>query len=247
MNQAVQQFLEQLAAAESGWQWQIATHSLHPESWQAGESLSADDGSSVTAWGLSAGEKLVGRLQALGAKEATLSASTVAMVMAAKPLLGELLEVQRKLSQVEDQATHDALTSLLNRRGWETALSAEEARCRRHERAAAIVCLDLDRLKQRNDADGHAAGDELLQKTADCLRRAIRAGDIAARLGGDEFGILLVECTGECVPMILERLRKSLAATGVEATIGWAARDKACDLHATWQAADQALIAAKHK
>jgi diguanylate cyclase (GGDEF)-like protein len=247
MSQALQDFLEQLAAAAPGWQWQIATHALPPQTWQAGVAQSDDDDSSMTAWGLNSGEKLVGRLHARGAKDTSLSPATLALVMAAKPLLGELLALQGKLSQVEDQATHDALTGLLNRRGWETALAAEESRCRRHERAAVIVALDLDRLKQRNDAEGHAAGDELLQKTADCLRRAIRAQDIAARLGGDEFGILLVECAGECVPLILERLRKSLAATGVEATLGWAARDKACDLHATWQAADQTLIASKHK
>jgi diguanylate cyclase (GGDEF)-like protein len=167
-------------------------------------------------------------------------------------LWGDLLRLEQeritadeRASRAEQLALVDLLTQLPNRRGWEQALAREDQRCRRANHPAAIVCLDLDRLKQRNDIAGHAAGDELLRQTADCLRRAIRAQDIAARLGGDEFGILLVECAGDCVPQIVARLKSGLQAVGVDATIGWAARTSDADLHATWQAADQALIAAK--
>lgn len=159
----------------------------------------------------------------------------------------ELAAANKRAALAEEQALVDALTGLPNRRAWTLALASEEQRCRRANHPAAIVCLDLDRLKEQNDSAGHAAGDELLQLTADCLRRAIRAQDTAARLGGDEFGILLVECAGECVPLILERLRAALASAGVAATLGWAARTAGNDLHETWRAADEALIAAKHK
>ncbi|HVK79352.1 MAG TPA: GGDEF domain-containing protein [Verrucomicrobiae bacterium] len=167
-------------------------------------------------------------------------------------LQAELLRTQQELAAAkqrallaEELALVDPLTGLPNRRAWELALAREDQRCRRANHAAAIICLDLDRLKEENDSSGHAAGDELLQHTADALRKAIRAQDFAARLGGDEFGILLVECAGECVPAIIERLRTTLAEAGVAATLGWAARTNDADLHATWRKADQAMIAAK--
>lgn len=157
----------------------------------------------------------------------------------------ELAAANERAAQAEALALVDPLTGLSNRRAWEQALAREERRCQRAKHPAAIICLDLDRLKEQNDTAGHAAGDELLQHTADALRKAIRAHDIAARLGGDEFGILLVECAGECMPQIIARLKSGLQAAGVEATLGWAARTTDADLQATWQAADQALIAAK--
>ena len=157
----------------------------------------------------------------------------------------ELDAANKRAALAEELALIDPLTGLANRRAWEQALAREEQRCRRAQHPAAIICLDLDRLKEQNDTAGHAAGDELLQRTADCLRRAIRAHDIAARLGGDEFGILLVECAGDCVPQIVARLKSALQTASVAATLGWAARTNDADLHATWMAADQALIAAK--
>jgi len=167
-------------------------------------------------------------------------------------LQAELQRMQQELdaanqhaARAEELALVDPLTQLANRRAWELALAREEQRCRRAKHPAAIICIDLDRLKEQNDTSGHAAGDELLQRTADCLRRAIRAHDIAARLGGDEFGVLLVECAGDCVPQIVARLKSSLQAAGVAATLGWAACAKDADLHETWRKADQALIAAK--
>jgi diguanylate cyclase (GGDEF)-like protein len=155
------------------------------------------------------------------------------------------LLAEERAANAEELALVDALTGLPNRRAWEQALAREEQRCRRANHPAAIVCMDLDRLKEQNDNAGHAAGDELLQKAADCLHRAIRTHDLAARLGGDEFGILLVECAGGCMPAIIERLHAALVVAGVAATLGWAARANGNDLHEAWHAADQALIAAK--
>ncbi len=183
---------------------------------------------------------------------ATLTNYDQSIVERAIFLWGDLLRIEHernyaseRAARAEELALVDALTGLPNRRAWEQALAREEQRCRRANHPAAIICMDLDRLKEQNDSAGHAAGDELLQKAADCLRRAIRPHDLAARLGGDEFGILLVECAGECMPTIIERLRAALAAADVSATLGWAARANGNDLHEAWRAADQALITAK--
>ena len=93
----------------------------------------------------------------------------------------ELDSANQRAAQAEALALVDPLTQLPNRRAWEQALAREERRCQRAKHPAAIICLDLDRLKEQNDTAGHAAGDELLQHTADALRKAIRAHDIAAQ------------------------------------------------------------------
>lgn len=178
-------------------------------------------------------------------KETPLNEQVLRLQAELRRMQQELDAANKRAALAEELALVDPLTGLANRRAWELALAREEQRCRRTKHPAAIVCLDLDRLKEQNDTAGHAAGDELLQKTADCLRRAIRAHDIAARLGGDEFGILLVECAGDAVPGIVARLKSTLQAAGVAVTLGWAARTNDIDLQATWRAADQALIAAK--
>ena len=93
--------------------------------------------------------------------------------------------------ELHHMADHDPLTGLLNRRGFETALRAHLARCRRYGTSGALLMLDLDGFKAVNDTLGHAAGDELLKSTATALATRLRESDVVARLGGDEFAVLL--------------------------------------------------------
>ena len=91
------------------------------------------------------------------------------------------------------QASHDALTGLVNRREFERRLeeSLEAAR----GGARHVLCyLDLDRFKAVNDECGHIAGDGMLREVAGIVKEAVRDSDTVGRLGGDEFGILLVGC-----------------------------------------------------
>ena len=103
--------------------------------------------------------------------------------------------------------THDALTGLFNRTFFETELERMQ-----HSRMypVSIVVVDVDGLKKVNDSQGHAAGDELLKRTAQVLRVVFRTEDVVARIGGDEFAILLPKSTHSHALEALARIRSSL-------------------------------------
>ena len=92
------------------------------------------------------------------------------------------------------QASHDALTGLVNRREFERRL--QEALESAHDGGQRhVLCyLDLDRFKAVNDECGHTAGDSMLREVAALIKDAVRDSDTVGRLGGDEFGILLAGC-----------------------------------------------------
>ncbi len=96
--------------------------------------------------------------------------------------------------QLSYQASHDALTGLVNRRAFEMRL--EQALHSAHEQNLehALLYLDLDQFKIINDTCGHIAGDALLRQLSHVLQSRVRKQDTLARLGGDEFGILMERC-----------------------------------------------------
>ena len=99
-------------------------------------------------------------------------------------------EALAKLSQT------DALTGLLNRRGFEARLKDAVAAARATGGGGALLYVDLDNFKQINDRHGHAQGDAALRAAAELLRRSVRAGDLVARLGGDEFAAWMGDVDG---------------------------------------------------
>jgi diguanylate cyclase (GGDEF)-like protein len=92
------------------------------------------------------------------------------------------------------QASHDALTGLINRREFEHRVERAITHARAQAATHALLYLDLDQFKVVNDTCGHAAGDELLQQLAQILLSSVRHRDTLGRLGGDEFGMLLENC-----------------------------------------------------
>jgi diguanylate cyclase (GGDEF)-like protein len=97
----------------------------------------------------------------------------------------------------EEQALHDSLTHLANRKLFQDRVSHALTRTQRRPAQLAILFIDLDNFKDVNDSLGHAAGDHVLTIMAERVRACIRPGDTAARLGGDEFAILLEDIKGE--------------------------------------------------
>jgi diguanylate cyclase (GGDEF)-like protein/PAS domain S-box-containing protein len=127
-------------------------------------------------------------------------------------LLHDVTELRGLHRQMSYQATHDALTGLVNRREFEHRLDEAAETARRGEATHMLCCLDLDRFKIVNDTSGHLAGDSMLREVAKLLREAVRDSDTVARLGGDEFGMLLVGCPLDKARQIADDVCRSIAA-----------------------------------
>lgn len=152
---------------------------------------------------------------------------------------------RRRAERAEQEASTDPLTGAGNRRAWQTALRQEEDRAARYGSSTAVVVIDLDGLKQVNDAQGHAAGDRQLRQLGRVVRRRLRPGDLLSRLGGDEFGLLLPETDITQARRIADHLRRSLAAQGVSVSIGVAARGGGQPVREAWRRADTRMYADK--
>ena len=100
----------------------------------------------------------------------------------------------RKNRQIAYQASHDALTGLINRRAFEYRIERTIEHARTESATHALLYMDLDQFKVINDTCGHTAGDELLRKLSHLLLSSVRQRDTLSRLGGDEFGMLLENC-----------------------------------------------------
>jgi diguanylate cyclase (GGDEF)-like protein/PAS domain S-box-containing protein len=108
------------------------------------------------------------------------------------------------------QASHDALTGLINRREFDNRLHGALLSAQRGEGSYALLYIDLDQFKVVNDTCGHQAGDRLLRDITGLLQTHVRASDIIARLGGDEFGVLLEGVSIEQATRIAEGVRQAI-------------------------------------
>lgn len=107
--------------------------------------------------------------------------------------LGLLTSIERKKYERElfNQATHDQLTGLANRRAFIEHMSQWLAEAKRWNQAACILFMDVNDFKSVNDTYGHEVGDELLKKIGIKLKETLRSSDMLARYGGDEFVVRL--------------------------------------------------------
>jgi diguanylate cyclase (GGDEF)-like protein/PAS domain S-box-containing protein len=112
--------------------------------------------------------------------------------------------------QLEYEASHDALTGLINRREFSRRLEHAIELARMDHSCHVLCFLDLDQFKIVNDTSGHMAGDELLQQVGRILQQHIRSGDTAARVGGDEFGLILSNCKASKAREIAGEIRDAI-------------------------------------
>ena len=114
--------------------------------------------------------------------------------------------------RLEELATTDPLTRVLNRRALAERLAIEMDRARRYAADLAILLIDIDFFKRINDSAGHLAGDEVLRQVATRIQQAVRTVDIVARYGGEEFVVILPETSLTGASTFAERLRMGISA-----------------------------------
>ncbi|HEB12074.1 MAG TPA: diguanylate cyclase, partial [Actinobacteria bacterium] len=121
--------------------------------------------------------------------------------------------LQEKASRLKEATYTDALTGLVNHRGFVDALGAEHHRYIRYKTELSVIMSDVDSFKQINDVHGHLQGDKVLKLLAQILVQNLRETDIAARYGGDEFAIILPEISQEEAVIVAEKLRAKVSDT----------------------------------
>lgn len=129
----------------------------------------------------------------------------------------ERAQVRARLSRL---ATMDGLTGAQNRRGFVARLDEELHRAQQRGLPLALVLVDLDNLKEINDAHGHLQGDRAIQAVAEIMRRKIRSIDLLGRLGGDEFALALPGTDLHGAAALAERLRAEVAGTPISLDTG---------------------------
>jgi diguanylate cyclase (GGDEF)-like protein len=175
---------------------------------------------------------------------------TVLFLLVIARLHGLLALVSRTLRTVEEQATHDQLTGLANRRlfhhRWQHSLATAGG-------PTALLYVDLDGFKLVNDSLGHEAGDDLLVQVADRLRQLARQGDVVARLGGDEFAIILPWTDEPTASQVAARLVAALGEPfhfnhrpiSIGASVGVVTAPPGGDPQSQLRRADAAMYSAK--
>jgi diguanylate cyclase (GGDEF)-like protein/PAS domain S-box-containing protein len=125
-------------------------------------------------------------------------------------VLHDTSELRGLTRQMTYQASHDALTGLVNRREFERRLQEAMDSAQTGDVGHALCYLDLDRFKVVNDTCGHTAGDNMLREVASIIREAVRDSDTVGRIGGDEFALLLVGCPLEKARQICDNVVRSV-------------------------------------
>ena len=122
----------------------------------------------------------------------------------------DVSQIEEMAQQLTWQASHDALTGLLNRGEFERRLADLIDSVHRENKQHALMYMDLDNFKTVNDTCGHAAGDELLRQLTTVMQARMRGSDTLARIGGDEFGGLLESCPLDQAVRIANGLREAV-------------------------------------
>ncbi len=114
------------------------------------------------------------------------------------------------LGQLREQAHHDGLTGLLNKKQFMKDLGLLIHTAESEATSLGVFIFDIDYFKRYNDSHGHMAGDELLKSISQVLRENVRPGDLVCRYGGEEFLVALPETSGDDTLNVAEKIRKAV-------------------------------------
>ena len=129
-----------------------------------------------------------------------------------------ILSWRKREDMVARLSLTDELTGVANRRAIINTLEHELARSQRTGTPLTLAMLDLDHFKQINDAHGHNAGDNVLREVTRRLKGALRQADFIGRFGGEEFLLILIGTSTDSAIRALERCRRAVSATPIQAT-----------------------------
>jgi diguanylate cyclase (GGDEF)-like protein len=176
----------------------------------------------------------------------------------AVPMLLFLLSKLRDLAiahhALQQIASTDSLTSVLNRRAFMTLVDAYLSEVRTQERKGALLVVDADNFKSINDAYGHDRGDEALRTIAAAIKGMLRNADLVGRIGGEEFAVFLPGSTPDNAERVAERIRSSVATSeflpdgrrrDLSVSVGGAVFEKQLAFSELFRIADQQLYLAK--
>lgn len=168
----------------------------------------------------------------------------------------DLTDQKRKESILQDMASTDSLTGLLNRQTFLQRAEKEFTRTRRYSRPLAVVMIDVDRFKSINDKFGHAVGDQVLRSVSAICQGSLRGSDVFGRIGGEEFVLLLPDTPHANAIYVAERMREQLMLTPIQleneminitASFGVASmREDDTEFNSILERADLAMYEAKH-
>ncbi len=127
----------------------------------------------------------------------------------------ENLQLKMQIAELERLVRVDTLTPLYNRRHFMDILDRWIWRAHRYGEDSGLLFIDVDQLKNVNDALGHNAGDYMLVAIAEVLKIGVRRSDIVARIGGDEFGILLEKVDTASLPFKAQKITQAVAAAAL--------------------------------
>jgi diguanylate cyclase len=123
---------------------------------------------------------------------------------------GEVVKLSEELRRMRQEVLTDPLTNLMNRRGFDGALSGMIEMARKESSALTLLMLDIDHFKKVNDAYGHLFGDQVIRGVAQAMKASIKGQDIAARHGGEEFAVLLPSTDLKGGSSVAEHIRSSV-------------------------------------
>ena len=117
-------------------------------------------------------------------------------------------ELAATLRRLEEKASRDTMTGMLNRESFFAVLDGS----RRKSDRGALLIIDADHFKKINDSYGHLTGDKALLEIAGAISAGVRAGDVLGRIGGEEFGAFLIGASAEEAMRVAERIRGEVEA-----------------------------------
>jgi diguanylate cyclase (GGDEF)-like protein/PAS domain S-box-containing protein len=133
-----------------------------------------------------------------------------------RELMRKIEEIEALQEQLRQQAIHDPLTGLYNRRFLEETLGRELAQAQRSGEPLSVAMIDIDRFKSINDTYGHGVGDLFLIALGDLLEQKTRAGDVACRFGGEEFIVVMPGAPLEVAAQRINDFRLSFNAVKID-------------------------------